>query len=84
MSLKPALFLTSALAGVIASSLAAEAGGMTHVGTWGGASGASIAINGLTCGQVGTPHPPMGNGGHIGNGGRPGNTITINRPVTVA
>ncbi len=51
MSLKPALFLTSALVGtgLVAAPFSAQAGGMTHVGNWGGEAGTSPVISNLAC-----------------------------------
>ena len=87
MSLKPAMFLTSALVGtgLVASSIAAHAGGMTHVGTWSGVPGASAALNALNCqdSQFDPRHPRAANMAPIGpiNVQRPNaNNFGFNRP----
>jgi len=62
MSIKPAMFLTSALVGtsLIATSVSAQAGGMTHMGTWGGEAGNGAMINGLSCDMpIFVPHPAV-------------------------
>lgn len=66
-------FLTSALVGaaIIGTPLAAEAGGVPHMGTYGG--GMSHVPPVSTCGPVGQPgRPPMG-----------GNNIRIYKPTTI-
>ena len=69
MSLKPAMFLTSALVGtgLIAAPLSAQAaGGMTHLGTWGQPVQANPALNGLSCDMpIFAKHPDAVNVGPV-------------------
>lgn len=74
MSLKPAMFFASALvlAGLIASPIAAQAGGMSHMGTYGG--GMSHPAPAKTY----CPQPSTGGGKSTGIG-----TINVYKPVSI-
>ena len=85
MSLKPLMFLSSALAtaSMVAVPAAAQAGGMSQIGTWNKTAGKGAGTTVLDCGAG----IPMGQPISMANVLRPSmvsNNISVNHPLNVS